>query len=532
MALAYALHQIETSPDTRLTIYGEFLESHPPTQEAEIHQGSAWSCSHGVERWKGDCGCCSGGHGGWTQQWRAPLRNAMDFLRDRLAAFYEEKARGIFKDPWEARNEYISVILDRSTENTARFFACHARRELGESEKAAGIRLLEMQRHALLMFTSCGWFFDEISGLETVQVIQYAARALQWAGELGADSLEPGFLDILEQAKSNIPQNQNGRVVYEKFVKPAVMTREKVAAHYAISSLFESYPEAAKIFSYDVRQLDRQLWTAGTARLAVGRIKVTFAITGDSDDLTYGVLHLGDHNLNCGIRVYEGQEPYEALVREAREMFEHADFSETIRVLDRHFGETHYSLKNLFRDEQVKVLNQILAHTRDEIYNTYHLLTDRYAPLTRFLNDIHAPPLNSLAPAAEFVLNTELGRQFANGKVDAERVKSLVQEAAITNAVLDKDDLAFTAKKHFERLSDELAKTPEDLELLQRLCDSTALLPLLPFAVNLWKPQNTYFQLSARILPEIKKHDDEKSHVWTEKFQALGERLGFHLQPA
>jgi hypothetical protein len=387
-----------------------------------------------------------------------------------------------------------------------------------------------MQRHALLMFTSCGWFFDELSGLETVQVIQYAARALQLAGELGAQNIEPGFLEILAKARSNLKEHENGRVIYDKFVLPAVMTREKVAAHYAISSLFESYPEEATLFFYVVKQADRQLWTTGSARLAVGRIRVTFAITRNTADIVYGVVHTGDHNLNCGVRFYESKEQYETLVRECKEVFERADFSEIIRVLDRHFGEIHYSLKNLFRDEQTKVLNQILAQTRDDIFNTYRLLTDRYAPLTHFLNDIHMPPLNSLAPAAEFVLNTELRRQFSNGHPDAERLKGLVNEARATNAALEKDDLAFTAKMHFERLSDELAKTPEDAEVLQRFSDSTALLPMLPFSVNLWKPQNIYFQLAAAKLPEMKRRGDDQSKAWTEKFLTLGERLGFHVQ--
>jgi alpha-amylase/alpha-mannosidase (GH57 family) len=530
MALAYALHQIETSPDTKLTVYGQFLEAHPPTHEAKIHEGSAWSCSHGVERWKSDCGCCAGGHGGWNQKWRTPLRNAMDFLRDQLAPFYEEKSKAFFKEPWAARNEYISVILNRAPENIDAFLAAHAVRPLNDEEKIAAIRLLELQRHAMLMYTSCGWFFDEISGLETVQVIQYAARALQLASELGAQNIESGFLEILEQAKSNIPENQNGRVVYERFVLPAVMNREKVAAHYAISSLFEGFPEEAKIFSYIVKQLDRQLWTAGNYRLAVGRIKVTFAVTRNTAEITYGVVHGGSHNLNCGVRVFQSEENYQSLVREAKEVFERADYSEAIRVMDRHFGDVHYSLKNLFRDEQTKVLNQILAQTRDEIFNTYRLLTDRYAALTHFLNDLHLPPLNSLAPAVEFVLNTELRRLFANGHVDAERLKSLISEARITNVPLEKDELAFAAKQHFDRLSDELAKAPDNMEVLQRLADSAALLPMLPFSVNLWRPQNVYFQLAGTKLPEIKGHEDEKTKGWTEKFQTLGERLGFHVQ--
>lgn len=529
MALAFALHQIEKSDFAKLTVYGEFLEKHPPTHEAEIHQGSAWSCSHGVGRWKENCGCNSG-RAGWNQEWRAPLRNALDWLRDKLAPLFETKAKEFLKDPWRARDEYISIILDRSPVNLAHFFKQHATHELNETERIAVLRLLEMQRHAMLMFTSCGWFFDEISGLETTQVIQYAARALQLAEELFSENFEPGFLEILEQAKSNIPENHDGRFVYEKFVKPAIMTRESVAAHHAISSLFEAYPEEAKIFSYNIKQEDRQLFTAGNARLAIGRIKVAFTVTQASDVLTYGVLYMGEHNLNCGVRFFQSAEQYNLLVQETKAVFERADFPELIRVMDKHFGQTNYSLKNLFRDEQYKVLNQILATTREEIHNTYRLLTDRYAPLTRFLSDIRVPPLHSLAPATEFVINAELRKQFANGHLDAERVKSLLAEARTNNAVLETDTLAFEVKKHLDRLSDELLKSPENFDVLQRLIGSAALVKILPFGVNLWKPQNVYDQLAAKVLPEMKVRADEKSKTWTEKFQTLGEQLGFHVQ--
>jgi alpha-amylase/alpha-mannosidase (GH57 family) len=528
MALAFALHKIEDSDKAKLTIYAEFLEKHPPTNEVEIHQPSAWSCSHGVERWRSDCGC-SAGHEGWNQQWRAPLREALNMLSEKLASFYENKAKEFFSDPWLARDEYISVILNRSSENIAKFFKAQAVRELSESDQVAALRLLEIQRHAMLMFTSCGWFFDEISGIETVQVIQYAVRAIQLAAEFGSENLELPFLEILEKAKSNIPENQNGRVVYEKFVKPAVVTRETVAAHYAISSLFESYPEDAMVFSFHIKQEDRQLWTSGSSRLAIGRIKVTFAVTRNSDTITYGAVYLGGHNLNCGVRLFSSQEDYDRLIVEAREAFEGADLPETIRVLDRHFGASHYSLKNLFRDEQFKVLNQILTATREDIYNSYKSLSDRYASLAHFLNDIHMPPLQSLAPAAEFVINAELQKQFENAHPDAERVKGLVAEAQKTNAIIERDVLAFGVKKHFDRLSDELLKSPEDLEILQRFSNSAALLPVLPVSVNLWKPQNVYDQLRAKIPPQIEERGDDKAAIWMDKFLTLGEQLGFHI---
>lgn len=529
MALAYSLNRIETGDKAKLTVYGEYLEKHPPKHEVEIHQPSAWSCSHGVERWRSDCGD-NAGHAGWNQQWRAPLRQAMDELCVPLAEFFQRKASEYLREPWKARDDYIYVILDRSDETVSEFFSEHQARELNEADRICALRLLEMQRHAMLMFTSCGWFFDEISGIETVQVIQYAARAMQLAAELGGEHLEPRFLETLEKAKSNIPEHQNGRVIYEKFVKPAIMTRETVAAHYAISSLFESYPEEAKIFAYTVRQEDRQLWTKGNSRLAVGRIKVTFDVTRNSDILTYGAVYMGGHNLNCGVQFFHSQDNYNQLVAEVRQDFEAADLVETIRALDRHFGETHYSIKNLFRDEQFKILDQILVATREDIYNAYKSITDRYAPLAHFLNDVHMPSLQSLAPAVEYVINAELQKQFENGHPDAERVRLLLEEARTTNARIEENLLAFAVKKHFDRLSDELLKSPFDLDLLQRFSNSAALLPVLPHAVNLWKAQNVYDQVRTTALPRMEDRVNGKAETWKDKFMTLGEQLGFHIE--
>ena len=535
MALAYALHSIESNPDVHLTIYGEYLEKHPPTYEVQIHQPSAWSCPHGVGRWKENCGCNSGGFAGWNQGWRKPLREALDRLRESLAPLYESKAAELLKDPWDARLDYISVILDRTDENISRYFAKHGVRALNESEQNAALRLLEMQRHAMLMYTSCGWFFDELSGIETTQVIQYAARAIQIANELSGDNkIEEDFLAVLEHAQSNIPSNGNGRQIYERFVKPAVMTREKVAAHYAISSLFESYAEEAKIYSFVIHQEDRQLFTAGQARLAIGRIRVKFDITRSSDVLTYAVVHMGDHNVNCGVRHAQDSAAYPQLVAEMRAAFERADFPELIRLLDRNFGGSSYSLSTLFRDEQRKVLNQILTATREEIQTTYRHLTDRYAPLSRFLVAMQVPALGELAPAMEVVLNSELSKQFINGHVDVERVKTLLSESEANKVAIDKNRLSYSVKQHLDRLSLQWDAKREEVDLMQELLNSVTLVHQVSLEVNLWIPQNIYYAIETAVHPEMTQRNDDKSRLWLEKFEALGKELGFNpkLQPA
>jgi len=529
MALAYALRLIETEAKARLTIYAEYLEKHPPTQEVQIHQGSAWSCPHGVDRWRRDCGCNSGGHPAWNQRWREPLRHALDWLRDKLAGCYETNARNYLKDPWAARNAYIAVILDRSPENISRFFDQHAVRPLDENEQINTLRLLEMQRHALLMFTSCGWFFDELSGIETVQIIQYAARAIQLAGGFG-EGLEPGFLEILGQAQSNLPDPPDGRQIYEKFVKPAIMTRETIAAHYAISSLFRSYPDEARIYFFTIRQEDRQLFTVGKTRLATGRIKIIFDTTRAADTLTYAVFHTGDHIINCAVREDGDLAGYANLVQELRAPFEHGDFAEMIRVMDRHFGPTHYSVEHLFRDEQREILNQILASPGDEIYSTLRHITDHYAPLRRFMANLRTPPLRALGMAGEMVLNTELRRQFESDMLDLERARNLLAECTATKVTLYTEELGYALKAHLDRVSDRFVRTPQDLEGLKRFADAAELARHVPFGVNLWKPQNIYYEMIIAMLPEMQQcaaRGNAQAGVWVEKFLALGERLGF-----
>jgi alpha-amylase/alpha-mannosidase (GH57 family) len=215
MALAYALLRLEADDAARLTNYAEFLERFPPDHEVEIQENSAWSCAHGLGRWQADCGCHTGGEEGWNQSWRQPLRAAFDWLRDRLAPAFEAAGGELLTDPWGARDDYVAVLLDRSPENVSRFLARHAARELRGDERARALELLEMQRHALLMFTSCGWFFNDLSGIETVQVLQYAGRALQIGKELFGDGLREGFLERLEAAKSNVAAMGSGRDIFE-----------------------------------------------------------------------------------------------------------------------------------------------------------------------------------------------------------------------------------------------------------------------------------------------------------------------------
>ncbi len=221
MALAYCLYSIESSAAASLTNYGEYLKKYPPTHAVEIVENSSWSCVHGIERWRDNCGCNTGGHPGWGQGWRKPLRQAMDWLREQAASIYEAEAAIYLEEPWQARNDYIEVMLDRSPERVENFLRRHARGKLAGEERERLFKLLEMEKNGMLIYTSCGWFFDEISGIEAVQVMRYAARTMELAEEAGRVRLEPEYVRMLEAAPSNL--HENGAEIYELFVKPPAM---------------------------------------------------------------------------------------------------------------------------------------------------------------------------------------------------------------------------------------------------------------------------------------------------------------------
>jgi alpha-amylase/alpha-mannosidase (GH57 family) len=527
MALAYALHFIESQGLAKLTNYGEYLEKHPPTHEVEIYENSSWSCVHGIERWRSDCGCNSGGHAGWNQGWRAPLREALDWLRDSLAPAFEDKAKGLLKDPWQARDEYIRIVLDRSGENTEGFFTAQATHPLNQDEKITALKLLEMQRHLMLMYTSCGWYFDEVSGIETVQVIQYGGRALQLGEEIFGNGMEPRFLELLEKAKSNIREHRDGKRIFEKFVKPASVDLVKVGAHYAMSSLFEDYEEKAGISCFTA---DREVYErsdAGKVRVAVGRVKVTSEITREEKRLCFGVLHWGDHNLSGCVKECSDSEPDEVTAKEILDTFCCAAFPETLQLLEKHFGASRYSLRSLFRDDQRKILDIILETTLSDAVSVYRQVYETNAPLLRFLKDLNIPAPGAILRAAEHTLNASLRKAFEEEPLKWETIETILNSAGLEGVSLDADGLEMAARRRTESTAEALTAKPESLALLQELDAVVSLIQTLPFEVNLRKVQNIFYTLLQQVYPgfQEKAKKEKKARSWVKVFRSLGEKL-------
>ena len=528
MALTYALQRIENEKLAELTNYGQFLERYPADHFVEIVENSSWSCVHGVERWRSNCGCNSGGHPGWNQEWRGPLRAALDWLRDTVNPVFEEKAAPLLKNPWDARDEYIRVILNRSDASVEAFFNNHATHPLSPEEQVAALKLLEMQRHAMLMYTSCGWFFDELSGLETVQVIHYAGRVVELAKAFLGGEIESQFLERLRQAKSNLPEHGDGAQIYEKWVKPASVDIEKLAGHYAISSLFENYGEKTGIYCYDVDREQYSLEAEGKLRLATGRARFSSEITRESATMSFGVLHLGDHNVTGGVRHSNGPERYEELKARLIECFSKADTAAVIRILDEEFSEHSYSLSSLFRDEQRKIVGLILNDSLTSAAAAYRNIYENQAPLIRFLNSLNIPIPAAFKAAADVAINSQLKQAIERPDLDADNIQSYLKEAATSRVPLDTTTLEFTIRKRLEEQAARFAEHPDDMEIVQRFRKQLELAQTLPFPVTLWEVQNISYAPLMKTIEERRlaaENNDPEAATWMKELTALREGL-------
>ncbi len=548
MALSWALKQIERRGEAKLTNYGEFLKKFPPQYEAEIYENTSWSCFHGIERWRSDCGC-NGGKAGWNQKWRAPLRSALDWLRDTVAEFTEKTAQGIFTDIWKARDAYIEVVLARgevaagraATEaaNADKFLDAHTTHLLESSERITALKLLEMQRHALFMYTSCGWFFDDISGIETVQIIAYAGRVIQLATEIfGADAaeLEAEFIERLRAAKSNVADAKDGGEIYLRQVKKSKVGLEQLAAHYAISSVFTSYPEETRLFGYSVQRLDSESLNTGRAHLVIGRAMIFSLIIGELEPVSYGVLHFGDQNISAAVkRLPESlseaeamleREKHEELLTAVRAAVERADIPAVVRLFDRYFGESAYSLTSLFSDEQRRILNIILEPTLKEIESTFSAIYERNSSLMQFLSQARVPKPPELTLAAGYSINAGLRHALEEHPIDAGRIHLLLDRARDIQIALDGSQLGYIAGERMKKVMTALHSRRERMTNLDQAIEMAEVVSTLPFEVRLWHAQNIWYEILESHQHQTLSLSPTEAESWEARFKILGRQLG------
>jgi hypothetical protein len=499
MALAFVLYHLTRDPEVRLTNYGEFLEMHVPEWEVEIHENSSWSCEHGIERWRSNCGC-NGGRG-WQQEWRGPLREAFDGLKANLDHLFETLGRELFRDPWAARNAYIGVILDRSENTVRQFLDQHGHSGLPETKVREALWLLEMQRHGMLMYTSCGWFFDEISGLETTQCLRYAARAIQLARHFKFD-FEDDFVRVLEKAPSNVPEYANGRVIWETLIRPTRVELDRVLAHHAMSLIYRPRQERTRLYCFDLETIDQEVHARGASHLAVGRLRARSRITWNAAESCFVVVHYGGLDFHTVLRSVCDAECYANFKERLFHTFGKGSLADLTELVLHDFSGTSYRLDDLFLEEQRRIVGIILLDRVREYQRTFAQLAGYDESALAILGRLHYPTPKPLLTAASAYLDEQVRQELVHLDMpDAlAHVRQVVERGRGWGYTPDGVSLGRVLTEELYVVLSEL-NPASDLPLLVtragRILDAAFLLGI---SLDLWRPQNQLLDAYAHLV--------------------------------
>ncbi len=429
MALSYAVKLKVKDSGFIITNYAEYLDKYRSNWEVEIKPVSSWSCFHGVGRWSDDCGCSTGGHPGWNQKWRKPLRQALDYLRDEATAIYNKHGKKYFLNPEDARNNYINVILDRSDSSVRAFQQEYFLNDLDDEQKVHAMELLEIQRQAMLMYTSCGWFFSEISGIETVQIMKYAARVMQLAKIFVKKDLETPFLEILKEAKSNLPEFGTGKDVYERFVKPSVVTPKQIVCLWAISSLYSEIEEEENVYCYKIKRKSYKEVKKGDSKLVIGHIEIESKVTLEKSNMIFSLLQFSGGDFHCAIKEYN--ENFTDIKKELIRTFLVSPLTEIIRSIDNYFGKEYFTLKDIFIEERRKILQTMLKGKLQIFSNTYESMYNEGKGSIYHMQGLGLAVPEEFKISAQYVLTKQFNELFTSSKgfIDGD----IIQQAADIN---------------------------------------------------------------------------------------------------
>ena len=443
MAMAYAIKLKMKDAGFIVTNYAEYLEKYRSNWEVDLKPVSSWSCFHGVGRWCEDCGCSTGGHPGWNQKWRKPLREALDYLRDETVSLTKKIGKKYFLNPDLARNNYINVILDRSEANVKSFQEEYFVPDLSEEDKVRAMELLEIQRQAMLMYTSCGWFFSEISGIETVQIMKYAARVMQLMKSFVKKDLEARFLEILDEAKSNLEEYGSGRDVYERFVRPSIVTPKQIVSLWAISSLYTDFEDEEDVYCYRIKKQSYKRVVKGNSQLVIGHIEVKSKVTLEKSNLVFTLLQFSGGDFHCAIKEYSDNflETRKELIR----TYLVSPLTEIIRTIDNYYGTEYFTLKDIFIEERRKILQTMLKDKLQNFANTYETMYNEGKGSIYQMQSLGLDIPHEFKISAQYVLTKQFNDLFVASKGFLN--SDILQQAS---------DINFEAK----RIGIEIDKTP------------------------------------------------------------------------
>lgn len=538
MALSYVLKIKAEDEGFKITNYAEYLDKYESDYEVDIKQASSWSCFHGVGRWKEDCGCSTGGHPGWNQKWREPLRNALDYLRDELAKVFEAEGPKYFNDnPWAIRNKYIDVILDRNYVTIRKFQKENFKPDLTEEQKVKGMELFEIQRQAMLMYTSCGWFFSEISGIETVQIMKYAARAMQLVARFTNEDFETHFKDILSQAKSNIAEFGTGKDIYERFVKPSVVTAKQIACLWAISSLYQDFEDEEDVYCYTVKRHSYQKVQKGSSNFLVGHIEISSKVTLQKADLMFALMQYAGGDFHCAIKEFSNDAEFNELQATLIKTFALNPITEIIRTLDEKFGKEYFTLKDIFIEERKKILQILLKDQLEKFGNTYKEMYDQGKGSIYHMQNLGLEIPKEFKISAEYALSHRYNDLLAgsDGFVEApivQQIKDINFEAKRMNIAIDKTP---SNKNFAKRIITNLNRLTKSFEIQQAdtIIELFEIVEKLDLQIDISEAQNIYYNKIYHRIGDILENNEKEPRDKDIKFIKLllniGEKLNINV---
>ena len=539
MALSYVLKIRAKDEGFKITNYAEYLDKYRSNCEVDIKQASSWSCFHGVGRWKEDCGCSTGGHPGWNQKWRKPLRDALDYLRDELIVVFENEGQKYFDNVWNVRNKYINVILDRNEMNVKKFQQENFKPDLTDDDKVHAMELLEIQRQAMLMYTSCGWFFSEISGIETVQIMKYAARAMQLAARFTSKNLEEKFLEILSQAKSNIPEFGTGKDIFERFVKPSIITVKQIATLWALSSLYQDFEDEENVYCYTITRKAYKKVQKNSSTFIVGHIEIQSKITLQKSNVMFALMQYAGGDFHCTIKEYSDDAEFNRIKNDLIKIYTMNTLTEIIRALDEYFGKEYFTLKDIFIEERRKILQILLKGKLEKFSQTYQEMYDEGKGSIYHLQGLGLSIPDEFKISAEYALSHKFNDivVHSGGFVEDDLIQQATDinfEAKKIDIKLDKSpsNLVFSKKilQNINRLvhSFEIQQADVVLEIFDNVRK-------LELNVDIAEAQNIYFtkiyhRIGDIIDSEAFKNKKSSNKRFVEMLLDIGENLNINTE--
>jgi hypothetical protein len=407
------------------------VRERPPEHELLVRE-SSWSCVHGVDRWYRDCGCRTGGEPGWQQEWRSPLRGALDMLRDAGIEIFERRGKRVLRDPWVARDAYVDVVLGRATRDE--FVAEHVVAGAGEHDIVEAFTLLEAQRNALLMYTSCGWFFNDLAGIETIQVLRYAARTFDLLDELGESPPRDAFLDRLADARSNAPGEGDGRDVWRRHVEPARVDERRVVAHLALAALFERREPAATIAGYDVEEHDLRTRDRGGIAGVGGLVRLRHGRTGRRSALVYAAVRLGGLEVYGATRPADPEADTDAFGALLAAVASGERVTTMLRMIDDSFGPDEFGIEAALPDAAGEIVQSTAGALVERFASEFGQLYEDHRASFATLVAAGLPLPPELRAPAELALARRLESEVANSVSTADvrsfrNARAIVREA-------------------------------------------------------------------------------------------------------